>query len=107
SPASYPAGHYCPFQTSLFNDIRGRGFIPMLSWGSSDDGNYDDANFKDKEVASGSQDAYIRQWAEDAKAWGHPFFLRFDWEMNGSWWNFGTGHYPNGSPGPNAAIDFV
>jgi mannan endo-1,4-beta-mannosidase len=27
--------------------------------------------------------------------------------MNGSWWNFGTGHYRNGKPGPNAPEDFV
>ena len=26
-----------------------------------------------------------RQWATAAKAWGHPFFLRFDHEMNGNW----------------------
>ena len=30
-------------------------------------------------------DAFITQWATDAKNWGHPFFLRFDWEMNGNW----------------------
>ena len=35
--------------------------------------------YTDADIANGSQDAYITQWAEAAKAWGHPFFLRFDW----------------------------
>jgi hypothetical protein len=38
---------------------------------------------------TGTYDAYITQWAQDAKNWGHPFFLRFDHELNGWWcpWN--------------------
>jgi beta-mannanase len=38
-----------------------------------------------KTILRGDHDAYIREWATQAKAWGHPFFLRFNWEMNGSW----------------------
>jgi hypothetical protein len=106
SATGYPAGHFCGFQTSLFNDVRQRGFVPFLTWGSSDD-NYYDTNFTDAAIAHGSEDAYLRKWAQDAKAWGHPFFLRFDSEMNGGWWNYGTGRHPNGSPGPNSAEDFV
>jgi hypothetical protein len=30
-------------------------------------------------------DAYVRQWARDAKAAGIPIFLRYASEMNGSW----------------------
>jgi Glycosyl hydrolase family 26 len=103
SQGLYPSGHYCPFLTSTFDAVRQRGYIPFVSWGSTDNGNLADPNFRDAAVAHGSQDKYIRQWALDAKAWGHPFFLRFDWEMNGSWWNFGTG----GGHAPNTATDFV
>ena len=40
-----------------------------------------------------------------AKAWGHPFFLRFDWEMNGFWfpWNEGVnGNRPASTSPPGA-----
>ena len=36
----------------------------------------------------GAFDAYITQWALDAKAWGHPFFIRFNHEMNGWWYTW-------------------
>ena len=107
STAPYPDSHDCPFQTNLFNAVRQQGFIPMLSWGSSDDSNYSDPNFTDAAVAKGSEDAYITRFAKDAKAWGHPFFLRFDWEMNGPWWSFGTGRRAANQAPPNQPADFV
>jgi hypothetical protein len=42
-----------------------------------------------KEIASGVYDAPLRTWAQKAAAWGKPFFFRFDWEMNGSWFPWG------------------
>ena len=42
------------------------------------------------DIASGDYDSYIREFAEAAAAWGHPFFLRFDWEMNGTWFPWGA-----------------
>jgi hypothetical protein len=41
-------------------------------------------------IANGSYDTALRTWAQGAKAWGHPFFLRPDWEMNGGWFPWGT-----------------
>ena len=41
-------------------------------------------------IANGSEDAAITAWAQQAKAYGHPFFLRLDWEMNGGWFPWGT-----------------
>jgi hypothetical protein len=43
-----------------------------------------------RNVASGAYDSAIQTWAQQAAAWGHPFFLRFDWEMNGGWFPWGT-----------------
>ncbi|HWO47868.1 MAG TPA: glycosyl hydrolase, partial [Solirubrobacterales bacterium] len=37
------------------------------------------------DLIAGGYDGFIRDWARDAKRWGHPFFLRFNWEMNGDW----------------------
>jgi len=42
------------------------------------------------DIASGKYDSYITTWAQQAKAFGHPFFLRWDWEMNGRWFSWGT-----------------
>jgi beta-mannanase len=36
-------------------------------------------------IIRGKYDGYIRGFAEAAREWGHPFFLRFNWEMNGFW----------------------
>lgn len=41
-------------------------------------------------IANGSEDAAITAWAQQAKAYGHPFFLRLNWEMNGGWFPWGT-----------------
>jgi hypothetical protein len=41
-------------------------------------------------VADGAYDSALRNWATQAKRWGHPFLLRFDQEMNGSWEPWGT-----------------
>lgn len=41
-------------------------------------------------IASGTYDSALRSWAIEAKRWGHPFLLRFDWEMNGRWEPWGT-----------------
>ena len=75
-----------PFQTAYFNNVRNRGSIPLLDWGSWDaSGGPIQPDFQLNQIYDGQYDGYIQQWANDAKAWGHPFFLRFDWEMNGTW----------------------
>ena len=42
-------------------------------------------------IASGTRDPALETWANEAAAWGHPFFLRFDWEMNGNWFPWAEG----------------
>ena len=74
------------FQTNLFETVRRRGSIPMIDWLSWDVGKgATQPDFRLASIASGKYDSTIRQWATAAKAWGHPFFLRFDHEMNGNW----------------------
>jgi hypothetical protein len=88
---------YCEFQTEAFTKVRGHGSIPFLSWGPYP-GN---GSFSPAAIARGAQDSYIRRWAQAARDWGHPFFLRFAWEMNGFWYPWGVG-----APG-NTAADVV
>jgi mannan endo-1,4-beta-mannosidase len=85
---------YYDFPAAEFDRIRGHGSIPFYSWGSqSIPAPYgaSQPNFQLSDVLSGSHDAYIRQFAEDARDWGKPFFLRFNWEMNGGWFNWSEG----------------
>ena len=53
-------------QTDLTN-----GRIPMISWSGGDS----------LAITAGSDDTIIDQTAARLKAFGHPFFLRYSWEM--------------------------
>jgi beta-mannanase len=83
----YNHGQFQAFQTSAFDAARKQGLLPLLTWGSWDLANKSthSPNFQLADIIAGKYDKQITQWARAAKAWGHPFFLRFDWEMNGAW----------------------
>ncbi len=77
-----------PFPPRLFDTVREHGAIPMVNWGSWRLGyGSEQPDYRLREISSGRYDAYITQWARSAKAWGKPFFLKFNHEMNG-WWQF-------------------
>jgi hypothetical protein len=79
-----------PFPTALMNTIRNYGAIPMLNWASmSSPLPNDGSGWTLAQVIAGDFDSYIAGFAAGAAAWGHPLFLRFDWEMNGSWFPWG------------------
>jgi hypothetical protein len=44
-------------------------------------------------IAKGGQDATIKKWAQEAKAFGHPFLFAPWWEMNGGWYPWGKSPY--------------
>lgn len=75
-------------QKAQYDVVRQRGSIPLVDWASYDYAAPDLLNqpqFSLSAIIAGQHDEYIREWATQAKDWGHPFFLRFDWEMNGNW----------------------
>ncbi len=84
-------GGYQPFPRAAAESVRVHGAIPMITWTSNnqDAGNsISQPSFQLARITRGDHDAYIRQWADDAKAWGYPIFVRFDPEMNGDWYNW-------------------
>jgi hypothetical protein len=90
------------FPVTPFNSVRSHGSIPFYSWASaSSPATKNDPDFQLRDVIAGTYDDYIRNWATAAKNWGHPFFLRFNWEMNGPW--FAWSESANG----NQPGDFV
>ena len=79
-------GSYVPFPEGYLQTLRNRGKIPVIDWGSQNlGGGVNQGEFQLADIANGAHDGYLKSWAADAKAWGHPFMLRFDAEMNG-WW---------------------
>jgi hypothetical protein len=91
-----------PFPATPFDNLRARGIIPFFSWASASMPVSDkEPNFHLSAVAGGRYDAYIRNWAQQAAAWGHPFFLRFNWEMNGNWFPWSA------SSNGNSPVDYV
>jgi len=83
------------FPTAAMEALRQRGTIPILTWASQSVPtplNLREPLFQLSDVAGGRYDRYIRSFAEQVREWGHPFFLRFDQEMNGFWfpWNEGV-----------------
>jgi hypothetical protein len=81
-----------PFDTAAMNLIRSHGAIPFFSWGSDSlPVSTNEPNFSLASIVAGTWDSYITSWAQAAKAWGHPFFLRFDWEMNANWFPWSVG----------------
>jgi hypothetical protein len=86
---------YFYFPTQAMETLRQHGTIPVLTWASQSVPmplNLKEPRFQLSDVAAGRYDGYIRAFAEQVHEWGHPFFLRFDQEMNGFWfpWNEGV-----------------
>ncbi|HEX6782262.1 MAG TPA: glycosyl hydrolase [Solirubrobacterales bacterium] len=92
------------FPLEAMNNIRAHGAIPVYSWGaeSSPRSSENQPEFQLADIAGGAYDSYIAQFATEARDWGRPFFLRPNWEMNGSW--FPWSELANGnSPGQYVA----
>jgi hypothetical protein len=98
SPCSFLA-----FPTDQFEDVRQHGAIPFFSWASqSTPSSLHEPDFQLSDVINGVYDDHIRTFAIAARNWGHPFFLRFNFEMNGNW--FQWSERVNGNqPGESAA----
>ncbi len=102
-------GTWGEFQTSYFSNVRSHGSIPMINWASQKLGaGINQSDFQLRDIYNGNYDTYITRWATDAKNWGHPFFLRFDHEMNGWWYPWGEGKTSTGAiVNGNSSGDYV
>lgn len=76
------------FRPTMMNKIRDHGSIPLFTWEPWDTSVDPNAqpNYQLQDIINGNYDAYITEWALAAKAWGHPFFMRWGHEMNGNWY---------------------
>ncbi len=93
--SSSPCTNY-DFPAGEFTTIRNQGAIPFFSWATDSlPVSGDQTPYRLSSIIAGSQDAYITAWATAARNWGHPFFLRFNWEMNGNWFPWVEGRNGN------------
>jgi len=95
SPFSECSGSRCKFINFPYTPLenaREHGAIPFFGWSSSaTPATANQRPFRLARVINGSFDPFIRRFAEEARDWGHPFFLRFNWEMNGFWFPWSEG----------------
>jgi Glycosyl hydrolase family 26 len=83
---------YFSFPTTPMTDIRAYGAIPFFSWSSQAiPSSLNQPDFQLSDVIAGRHDDHIRSFASAAKSWGRPFFMRFNWEMNGDWFQWSEG----------------
>jgi beta-mannanase len=80
------------FDPQKMDAVNSRGAMPMVTWEPWDYmGGTNQPYYSLQSINTGKHDAYIRQWARDAAAWGKPFYLRFAHEMNGNWNSWSPG----------------
>jgi hypothetical protein len=79
---SPPWGHDFNYFKGTYETVRSRGDLSLIDM--------DTGTVPLRDIANGLYDSAIRTWAQEAAAYGHPFFLRLDWEMNGGWFSWGT-----------------
>jgi hypothetical protein len=85
-----------PFPIAQMEAVREHGSIPVLAWYPDEyPSPLNDPRFSLAKIAGGAWDKYIRQYAAEVKAWGHPLFLRFASEMNGGWVPWSESHSGN------------
>lgn len=81
--------------------ISRHGSIPLVFWSPWDRPYQQDHppdQFSLQSILDGKWDAYIDQWADAAKAFGHPMLVAWGIEMNGTW--FPWSGYRNGADQP-------
>jgi hypothetical protein len=104
---SSPPCDFFQFPAEAMSNVHDYGAIPFFNWASQATSSDPSGatvmpDFQLADVIAGTYDSYIREFAEAARNWGHSFFLRYDWEMNGNWFPWGAGINGN-NPGEYVA----
>lgn len=87
------------FEPGWMDAVRNHGSIPLVTWEPwLYSQGVNQPAYSLQSIIDGVHDAYITQWAQASRAWGHPYFLRFAHEMNGNW-NCWSERVNNNKPG--------
>lgn len=69
------------FDAKIAGAVVAKGVIPLIDTGEG---------VALVDVAAGKYDSALKAWATAVREFGHPFFYRPWWEMNGGWYPWGT-----------------
>ena len=92
------------FPLEQFNKILQNGSVPHMVWEPSYDGQ-DESALITETIINGKLDDYIWAFAQEAKKFGKPFFLRPAHEMNGHWYGWSGLKNGEANGGPQRYID--
>jgi mannan endo-1,4-beta-mannosidase len=76
-----PAPWIQKFSSEPFEKARNRGALPLMDMGTG--------GISLQEINEGAVDSSLEEWAEAVAAYEYPFFFRWAWEMNGTWFKWG------------------
>jgi mannan endo-1,4-beta-mannosidase len=85
-----PWAHSFEYWRKTFDLVRSRGAINFVDMQTG--------SVRLRDIARGDYDAFFARWATEARAYGHPFFLRWNWEMDGGWFPWGTARRNQNTP---------
>jgi hypothetical protein len=94
------SGENCAFPTATVEALQAQGVTPVIWWlpmtpGDRGDGTYS----RYRRILAGRHDAYIRAWAQAARAageaTGRPIVLRFAHEATGKWFAWSIHRFDN------------
>ncbi|HMC39810.1 MAG TPA: glycosyl hydrolase, partial [Acidimicrobiales bacterium] len=94
-------GPYGAFDRTGLDKAEANGSTPVITWMSDDP--WGSTVYTDAAIAAGTYDGYIRSWAAGLAAYGRPVLLRFDHEMNCTWYDWVPGVHGNTPAGFVAA----
>jgi len=83
------------FAAGPFELAKKRGALPLVDMGTGyipgkpHTDKEPDNRVSLKEINEGTYDAEFGEWAEAAANYSYPFFFRWGWEMNGTWFKWG------------------
>lgn len=87
---------YRSFPTTLAEELRARNATLNVWWEPVTPGDYSDPTYaRHINITRGDHDAYIRQFARDAKAFGGTVLLRFAQEMNNDYFPWSVNSFDN------------
>jgi hypothetical protein len=78
------------FEPAPVNLAWERGVIPLMDMRSEPD-KEQGGDVKLTDIVNGTPDVLedLRRWAKEVKEYGYPFLFRWNWEMNGGWFQWG------------------
>ena len=84
------------FPTTYANQLRSRNIQPMIWWEPVTPSDTSDPTYpRHKNITAGNHDAYIREWARDAKAFGDTLLVRFAHEVNNNYFPWSVNEFDN------------